>query len=48
MNFTEFKNELNLDLGKLNIFLEEEQINQPDSSHKIDPDEFVLYKKYLS
>ena len=28
MNFTEFKNELNLDLGKLNIFLEEEQINQ--------------------
>ena len=27
---------------------EEEQINQPDSSHKIDPDEFVLYKKYLS
>lgn len=28
MNFTEFKNELNLGLGKLNIFLEEEQINQ--------------------
>ena len=28
MNFTEFKNELNLGLEKLNIFLEEEQINQ--------------------